>query len=170
MPCAACSGSGEHVAVLEWYLLQTAMSPPQFAFPRGDRFQACVRWALAACPKALGIRLQCYFRRIQVLLSRCKHACKLCNLTASASEELASDTAGFLISLTIRPTCGVAGAYTYETNVDDLLRLLRRKTELRKTDLDAFAAALRCGPRRAARLSRVSLSDATLADIGYYTD
>lgn len=72
------------------------------------------------------------------------------------------------ISLTVKPACGIPGDFLYSTDRITLLRMLRRKTELRSGVLERFEQELSIA--RQARILAVELSEETLTEIGYFVD
>ncbi len=72
------------------------------------------------------------------------------------------------LSLTIRPSCGVPGEYSYPTDSKSLLSLLSRKTSLPESVLRRFLGDLYASSK--ARLLGVELSDQVLTDMGYFID
>jgi len=90
------------------------------------------------------------------------------NLTTRRSDPHESDIGTIPISLTIRPACGLPGDYDYLTDSAELLRLLRRQTDLPDYVLQSFEANLRTP--LGARLLGVELSDRVLTEIGYFID
>lgn len=72
------------------------------------------------------------------------------------------------ISLTVKPACGIPGDFLYSTDRLSLLRMLRRKTELRSGVLERFEQELSVA--RQARILAVELSEETLTEIGYFVD
>jgi hypothetical protein len=73
-----------------------------------------------------------------------------------------------VILLTVRPACLLPGDYSYTTNSDSLLRMLRQRTDLPATVLDKFEMGIR-GPK-GANLLAVEMSERTLTEIGYFVD
>jgi hypothetical protein len=73
------------------------------------------------------------------------------------------------ISLTICPAAGgFPGDFLYPTDSANLLRLLKRNTDLPSTVLERFAKELRTSAQ--ARLLGVELSDHLLTKMGYFVD
>lgn len=72
------------------------------------------------------------------------------------------------VQLTIRPSCGVPGDFSFTTDCVSLVRLLRQKTDLRLTAIEDFERELEAA--RSARLFRVEMSDSALTEIGYFVD
>jgi hypothetical protein len=89
------------------------------------------------------------------------------NLRARAVRSRDSDLSKSRITLTIRPACSLPGDYSYTTNSDSLLRMLR-KTDLPSTVLDNFRNRI-YGPKGASLLA-VEISETTLTEIGYFVD
>jgi hypothetical protein len=71
------------------------------------------------------------------------------------------------ILLTIRPACPLPGDYSYTTNRDSLLRMLRQ-TDLPSTVLDKFRSGI-YRPTGASLLA-VEISEKTLTEFGYFVD
>jgi len=90
------------------------------------------------------------------------------NLTTSLPNHSTSVSGSIAVSLTIRPACGLPGAYEYPTDSTALLRLLRQQTDLPSHVLQSFEKNLHT--RLGARLTGVELSDSVLRDIGYFID
>jgi hypothetical protein len=90
------------------------------------------------------------------------------NLTTRRSDHSESSVGTIPLSLTIRPACGLPGDYECSTDSAELLRLLRRQTELPSTVLQRFEENLRTP--LGARLLGVELSENILTDIGYFID
>lgn len=82
----------------------------------------------------------------------------------SAPSDLPEDA----ILLTVRPACLLPGDYSYTTNSNSLLRMLRQKTDLPATVLDKFEMGIQ-GPR-GANLLAVEISEKTLTEIGYFVE
>jgi hypothetical protein len=72
------------------------------------------------------------------------------------------------LSLTIRPACGFPGEYRFPTDSEELMRLLRQKTNLSGSVLEKFESKLYA--LSGARLLGVELSESVLTDIGYFID
>jgi hypothetical protein len=72
------------------------------------------------------------------------------------------------ILLTIRPSRPLPGDYSYTTNSDSLLRMLRQRTDLPSTVLDKFEMGIRSP--KGADLLAVEMSEKTLTEIGYFVD
>jgi hypothetical protein len=79
-----------------------------------------------------------------------------------------SDLPKNVILLTVRPACLLPGDYSYTTNSDSLLRMLRQKTDLPSSVLEKFEMGIR-GPK-GANLLAVEMSEKTLTEIGYFVD
>jgi hypothetical protein len=73
-----------------------------------------------------------------------------------------------LLSLTVRPACGIPGDYVYETTSTALIRMLDHKTDLPSSVLRRFEGEMRSSP--SARLLGVELPDRVLTEIGYFVD
>jgi hypothetical protein len=73
-----------------------------------------------------------------------------------------------MVSVRIRPACGVPGEFFFSTNRRSLLRLLRRATELRSAALERFEIELAVAKK--ATLRGVETSDSVLVQIGYFID
>lgn len=89
------------------------------------------------------------------------------NLRARAVPSRDSDLAESRITLTIRPACSLPGDYSYTTNSDSLLRMLRQ-TDLPSTVLERFRDGI-YRPKGASLLA-VEISEKTLTEIGYFVD
>ena len=72
------------------------------------------------------------------------------------------------IVLTVRPACRLPGDYSYPTNSNSLLRMLRQRTDLPSTVLDKFEMGI--GGPKGANLLAVEISERTLTEIGYFVD
>jgi hypothetical protein len=72
------------------------------------------------------------------------------------------------ILLTIRPSRSLPGDYSYTTNRDSLLRMLRQTTDLPSTVLDKFEMGF-YSPK-GANLPGVEISEKTLTEIGYFVE
>jgi hypothetical protein len=90
------------------------------------------------------------------------------NLNARAVTSRCSDFPEDSILLTIRPACLLPGDFSYTTNLDSLLRMLRKRTDLPSTVLDKFENEIYS--RKGANLLGIDLTENTLADIGYFVD
>ncbi len=90
------------------------------------------------------------------------------NFTAQTSDAQTGGFSPMSVYLTIRPSRGAFGDFTYETDSHTLLQMLRQKTELRSTDLDRFRDNLRFS--KTARLFSVEMSEKTLTELGYFVD
>ena len=90
------------------------------------------------------------------------------NLNARAVPAQPSGPPEKVILLTFRPACQLPGDYSYTTNRDSLLRMLRQRTDLPSTVLDKFEMGIQ-GPKGATLLA-VEFSEKTLTEIGYFVD
>lgn len=72
------------------------------------------------------------------------------------------------VILTIQPSCGIPGDFSYTTDSASLLRMLRQKTELRLSVIETFERELEIS--KSARLLSVEMSERTLTEIGYFVD
>lgn len=90
------------------------------------------------------------------------------NLIAQISTLPGNGVKSAPVSLTVRPTCGVAGDYQYATDSAAVLRLLRRHTDLSADVITRFEGEMYSYP--SARLSRVELSENVLTEIGYFVE
>ena len=79
-----------------------------------------------------------------------------------------SDLPENAILLTVRPACLLPGDYSYTTNTDSLLRMLRQRTDLPSTVLDRFENGI-YSPKGADLLA-VEISEKTLIEIGYFVE
>ena len=73
-----------------------------------------------------------------------------------------------MLSLTVRPACGLPGDYVYQTTSTALRRMLDNKTDLPASVLNRFEGEMRNLP--SARLLGVDLPDRVLTEIGYFVD
>jgi hypothetical protein len=89
------------------------------------------------------------------------------NLSAHAVPSHRSDSQEDGILLTLRPACPLPGDYSYTTNTDALLRMLRQ-TDLPSTVLDKFRSGIY--RPNGANLLAVEISEKTLTEIGYFVD
>ena len=90
------------------------------------------------------------------------------NLITQSSMSPSGTAAIVPLSLTLRPSRGAPGEYTYSTDSSALLRLLEARTDLsseviRRFMRDIFASAK-------ARLLGVELNDDVLRIIGFFVD
>jgi hypothetical protein len=90
------------------------------------------------------------------------------NLSARPVPSHGSDLPGNGILLTMRPACLLSGEYSYETNGDSLLRMLRRQTDLPLTILEKFEREI-CSSKGATLLA-VEIGEEALTEIGYFVD
>jgi hypothetical protein len=90
------------------------------------------------------------------------------DLITQPSDQFESGTGAIPLSLTIRPACGLPGEYQFPTDSEELMLLLRQKTDLAATVLERFEGRL--GNPIGARLLGVELSERVLTDIGYFID
>ncbi|HEX6496520.1 MAG TPA: hypothetical protein VF018_13605 [Acidobacteriaceae bacterium] len=72
------------------------------------------------------------------------------------------------VILTIQPSCGIPGDFSYTTDSASLMRMLRQKTELRLSVIENFQRELEIS--KSARLLSVEMSERTLTEIGYFID
>jgi hypothetical protein len=72
------------------------------------------------------------------------------------------------LSLTLRPSCGALGKYSYPTNSSSLLRMLEVGTDLPQPVLRRFMGDVYTRP--SAILHGVELKDETLRSIGFFVD
>ncbi len=90
------------------------------------------------------------------------------NLLTTSSGPFYPSAKTIPLSLTIKPSCGVAGAYSFPTDSAALLRLLRTSTDLPTMVLKRFESSMYTSP--CAKLMGVDLRDSVLEDIGYFVD
>jgi len=90
------------------------------------------------------------------------------NLFSQTDATTGSKIEALPLSLTLRPSCGTPGEYTYPTYSKALLRLLETGTDLPSPVLNRFMAKVFVSPK--ARLLGVNLSDDALTQIGYFID
>jgi hypothetical protein len=72
------------------------------------------------------------------------------------------------LALTLRPACGLPGEYQFKTTRASLMKILRKGTELSLDTLAGFEGQILSHPY--ARLLGVEMSEAVLAEIGYFID
>jgi hypothetical protein len=99
------------------------------------------------------------------------HCIMRMNLNARAVPSQPSDLSDLpenVILLTVRPACLLPGDYSYTTNSESLLRMLRQKTDLPSTVLDKFELGIQSP--KGANLLAVEISERTLTEIGYFVD
>jgi hypothetical protein len=72
------------------------------------------------------------------------------------------------ITITVRPSSGIPGTFSYTTDSSSFLRMLRQRTELASTVLERFEQTLNSS--RSGRLLGVELGEKTLTEIGYFVD
>jgi hypothetical protein len=89
------------------------------------------------------------------------------NLSAHALPSRGLNPNESSVILTIKPSCSLPGDYSYTTNRESLLRILRQ-TDLPSTVLERFSDSLY--EAKGASLLAVELSEKTLMDIGYFVD
>ena len=90
------------------------------------------------------------------------------DLTAQTSDRQFSQFSSVPVSLLIKPACGLPGDYSYATDSQALLTMLKQQTDLPTPVLDRFMSDLRCAPM--ARLRAVELDERVLRKIGYFVD
>ena len=90
------------------------------------------------------------------------------NLITQPSAVTAANLRAIPLSLTLRPSCGVPGEYTFPTDSNALLRLLESETDLPTAVLRRFMGDVIASAK--ARLLGVELSDDVLKVIGYFID
>jgi hypothetical protein len=69
---------------------------------------------------------------------------------------------------TVRPACLVPGDYSYTTNSDSLMRMLRQKTDLPSSVLEKDEMGIQCP--KGVNLLAVEISERPLTEIGYFVD
>ncbi|MEA2544495.1 MAG: hypothetical protein QOH35_5861 [Acidobacteriaceae bacterium] len=79
-----------------------------------------------------------------------------------------SDLPQNAVLLTVKPACLLPGDYSYTTNSDSLLRMLRQRTDLPSTVLDKFEMGI--WSPKGANLPAVEISEKTLTEMGYFLD
>jgi hypothetical protein len=72
------------------------------------------------------------------------------------------------IVLTVRPACRLPGDYSYTTNSNSLLRMLRQRTDLPSSVLDGFESGI--SSLKGADLLAVEISEKTLTEMGYFLE
>ena len=90
------------------------------------------------------------------------------DLTAQPSDKKLSHFSSIPVSLLIKPACGLPGDYSYATDSQTLLTMLKQQTDLPTPVLDRFMSDLRSAPM--ARLRAVELDERVLRKIGYFVD
>ncbi len=90
------------------------------------------------------------------------------DLTAQSTDRHMSNFASVPVSLLIKPACGLPGDYSYSTDSQALLQMLKQQTDLPSPVLDRFMSELRYSP--SARLRAVELDERVLRKIGYFVD
>ncbi len=90
------------------------------------------------------------------------------DLTAQTTDRHLSHFSAIPVSLLIKPACGLPGDYSYATDSQTLLTMLKQQTDLPTPVLDRFMSDLRCAP--SARLRAVELDERVLRKIGYFVD
>ena len=90
------------------------------------------------------------------------------NLVTQPSAQTPGNPGALPLSLTLRPSCGIPGDYTFPTDSGSLLRLLRSATDLPDAVVWKFLEEA-CAKAKA-RLLGVELSDETLRGIGFFLD
>jgi hypothetical protein len=70
--------------------------------------------------------------------------------------------------LTVRPACRLPGDYSYTTNSNSLLRMLRQRTDLPSTVLDRVESGI--SNPKGADLLAVEISEKTLTEMGYFLE
>jgi hypothetical protein len=89
------------------------------------------------------------------------------NLTSKASVPFAGG-GSMPLSLTLRPSRGLPGDFTFSTDCDRLMEMLRRGTSLPGFALRRFRTELQSSLM--ARLLAVEVNDELLSEIGYFID
>lgn len=90
------------------------------------------------------------------------------NLVTQTSLQTPGNTRAFSFSLTLRPSCGIPGEFTFPTDSNRLLQMLRAGTDLPDAVMWRFVEDA-CAKTKA-RLLGVELSDETLRGIGFFVD
>jgi len=90
------------------------------------------------------------------------------NLISHSAATKTSNAGAIPLSLTLRPSCGVPGEYTYPTDSVTLRHLLEKGTDLPAAVVRRFMGDVLGSPK--ARLLGVNLDDDTLKRIGYFVD
>jgi hypothetical protein len=90
------------------------------------------------------------------------------NLITKSLRQSRAAYGAVLLSLTIRPACGLPGDYELSTDSAELLRMLHRQTDLPASVLKRFEDSLFNSP--SAKLLGVELSENVLTEIGYFVD
>ncbi len=90
------------------------------------------------------------------------------NLITQSAGTSSGNARAIPLSLTLRPSCGVPGEYSYPTDSSTLIRMLERGTDLPSAVLQRFRGDIFGSAK--ARLLGVELSDDVLKVIGYFVD
>ncbi len=90
------------------------------------------------------------------------------NLITQTSPAGSRNTGPLALSLTLRPSCGAQGNYSFPTDSTHLLRLLEAGTDLPQAVLRRFMGDVYS--RATAVLHGVELKDETLQSIGFFVD
>ena len=90
------------------------------------------------------------------------------NLSTQSFGPIPLGAGTILLSLTIKPSCGLPGDYSYSTDSAALLRMLNLQTDLPSSVLKRFQGDLYTSSK--AKLLGVELSERLLTDIGYFVD
>lgn len=90
------------------------------------------------------------------------------NLITQTSAAASRNAGAIPLSLTLRPSCGITGEYTFATDSSTLLNLLKLETDLPSTVLTRFMRDLAACAK--ARLFGVELNDRVLRGIGFFVD
>jgi hypothetical protein len=90
------------------------------------------------------------------------------NLFANVAPTHAPEAGPAIVSLTIKPACGLPGTYEYKTDSAALLNMLHRRTDLNGAVLSDFKKNLQTSSQ--VRLLGVDIKDQALEEIGYFID
>ena len=90
------------------------------------------------------------------------------NLFANIAPTRAQEAGPSIVSLTIKPACGLPGTYEYKTDSAALLNMLHRRTDLNGAVLSEFKKNLQTLPQ--VKLLGVDIKDQALEEIGYFVD
>ncbi len=99
---------------------------------------------------------------------RCQYRCMRVNLITETAAPARPGAGAIPVSITIRPSCGLPGDYTYRSNSSALLRMLTSKTDLPTSVLRRFEVDVLSSTH--AKLLGVEMSEALLTDLGYFID
>ena len=90
------------------------------------------------------------------------------NLFAAVAPSHTHEAGPSIVSLTIKPACGLPGTYEYKTDSAALLNMLHRRTDLNGAVLSDFKKNLQSSQQ--VKLLGVDIKDQALEEIGYFVD